>query len=431
MKSHWIRALALSQILAAAAMAQTFGGPSLMPVPYTGFPSYPSAGYQAWQAPHGYGAYPNTGYTPAQATAAGQPPVPVPPNGNGVYAEGVAGAGAACGDFDGCDNHPRWYISTAALFLKRDRGNDVPLTFDDVDVNNILISSRPCSCEWDWGWEVTLGRQICCGTAIEATYWGVANMEGADLMIASAQASGALNTFLNFGGLLFDDGTAVAPLFDTGVGAHLLTRTSTFHNVEINLVHEVCRDGGCGNGCGGGCGACRSWTCTWLAGIRYFHFHDDLLYATSSDNEDFVFDANEAYYDVDIQNHLVGAQIGARLDWNIMSGSVSLWALPRVGLYANHVSHQSNLVSLGRTAFDISSSKDDVAVIGQLDLGLDWHITDWLTAFGGYRVLGVAGVALPEEQIPPVMTMSTEIASVDTSGHVILHGAFVGMEVRW
>jgi hypothetical protein len=72
-----------------------------------------------------------------------------------------------------------------------------------------------------------------------------------------------------------------------------------------------------------------------------------------------------------------------------------------------------------------------VAVLGQLDLGADWHLTNWFKIFGGYRVLGVAGVALPEDQIPMNMTMTSEIANVDASGELIVHGAFLGAEVSW
>jgi hypothetical protein len=301
-----------------------------MPVPYTGFPSYPSYGAQAWTGQGGYGGYPAT-----QAAAVSQPPVPVAPGdagaaGPAVVANGDAMVGGGYGDYGIA---PRWYLSSSVLYLTRDRGNNVPLTYDDVDVNNVLIYTEPTdNYEWDYGWEITLGRTLGANSAIEATYWGVNSIEFSDLMLASAQASGALDTFLNFGGLLFDDGAAVAPLFDTVAGAHLMTRTTNIHNVEINLLSAVCgsesyghgcggcRNGGCG-GCGDCCGSCRSWCCTWLLGVRYFHFHDDLLFATSDDNEDFVFDANEAYYDVDVVNHLIGRSAPA---WTTPSPTATL-----------------------------------------------------------------------------------------------------------
>jgi hypothetical protein len=51
--------------------------------------------------------------------------------------------------------------------------------------------------------------------------------------------------------------------------------------------------------------------------------------------------------------------------------------------------------------------------------------------FGGYRAMAIAGVALSEQQIPRFISDAASIQNIDSNGHVILHGAFAGVEYHW
>jgi len=441
MSLPWVRILTVSLGLwglATGTFAQNqFAAPPLL-VPNegqaTGFPPFPGSG-------RGVGAH----YGQVTEVPSGPLSVAPAPNGNG-WTDTLDGAGcngnANCFDEACC---PTWYVGAGWLYLRRDRGDAQALSFDGVDVNNIRMTTRPCNCEWESGFEFTLGRCICCDMAIEATYWGVNALDGSDQQIATAQGSGTLDTLLDFGALTLN-GVPVGDLYNTTTGSHLLVRDSRFHNVEINLIHEICGDGvcqsgrglwsDCGNGCGvggqgggHGCVDCHDWSCTWLLGVRYFQYYDNLMYATSDDNTTFDFDANEAYYGVSVYNHLIGAQIGARLDYNLGS-AVSLFAAPKIGLYGNHITHDSRLNTLGGEAFNIHSSKNDVAFLAQLDLGVDFWLTNCWKLYGGYRAVAVSGVANAEEQMSQVVSLS-DIANIDSSGEVILHGVFAGLELRW
>jgi hypothetical protein len=401
--------------------------PSLLPVPQSA----------VWVSPAA-DRYPDTGrpalpYAAPQSHAPSISSAPASIRGGDVIVtapqpapEGATlwGIGRYCGPslYDGCG--PRWYFSAAGLILHRDRGNQVPLTYGE-DYDTILMHSSSPSLDWQGGWEVRIGRWLNCKTAIEAVYWGTGQFHGSYMKTSSVYNE--VNTYLNFGSLTWSDDSAIEPWFNTTDGAHMVLRTSEFHNVEVNLVRAVCGQGGFG------CSPCRTLTCTWLGGIRFFKFYDNFAFGTSRDDEDLAFADDDAFYDIEMSNYLIGPQVGARFDWAVCP-RVSLWLMPRVGLFGNHITQHTLLVSgegSDLLAFEIRSHKNDVAMIGQIDLGVDWHITPRLTAFAGYRAVAAAGVALPDDQIPLTLDNAADIRNIDSSGHVILHGAVLGAEYRW
>jgi hypothetical protein len=456
MSFPWIRALALSlgasALVSVASAQQTSAhSPSLVPVPksgpqLTGYPSYPSAGARVWSS------YPNAA-TVAQGDSDPHAASPTPAEEGAVESNGDYAAEGDCGDDCGhswfgkfrrnCGNGCGWYAAAAGLVLTRDRGNGVILSNDGTAFGSV-INSRDVMRDWQGGWEVTLGKFITPNCALEVNYWHTGLFHESDTQIAAAQGTGDLATPLNFGGL--NDGVNnVQDLYTTSTGAHMVGRANEFMNLEINLIgYSCCCDrpgfgggygrggcGGCGDACGDCCAPCNPFCFSWFGGIRLFRFYENLLFATSDNNTDFVFDANEAYYDVRVHNNLVGGQIGGRVDYYVLGGKLGLFFAPKMGIYGNHVSHQSFLRTGNGELFNIETYKNDVAFLGQIDVGGDYYITDNLKLFGGYRLVGVAGVALSDNQIPQNIADSAAIADVDSNGSLLLHGAFMGLEYRF
>ncbi len=447
MKLSWIRAMAMTLsatalVSVASAQQSTVYSPSLVPVPKTGpqlsgYPSYPSTGARVWSS------YPNESAT-VQGASDTNAAATTASSSTGAYTSDCGcddGCGSGwfskfrgrCGAVPGCG----WYASAAGIVLTRDRGNGVITTNDGTPFVSV-INSRDVMRDWQGGWEVTLGKFISPNTAIEVNYWHTGLFHDSDTQIATAQGSGNLDTPLNFG-TLNDGVNNIQDLYATAAGAHMVGRSNEFMNIEINLIrHSCCCDrpaiASCGDSCGdcGDCGSCCRPMCfNWFAGIRLFRFYENLLFATSDDNTDFVFDGNEAYYDVRVHNNLVGGQIGGRVDYYMFGGKVGLWLSPRLGIYGNHISHESFLRTGNGELFDIRSHKNDVAFVGQLDVGGDYYFNDNLKLFGGYRLVAVSGVALSDEQIPQRIDDAAAIADVDSNGSLLLHGAFMGLEYRF
>ncbi len=233
-----------------------------------------------------------------------------------------------------------------------------------------------------------------------------------------------------------------------------------------------CGGGGCGacgggNSCGAGscgpsnCGSCN--TCpptrfatgpccltpgcgsrlnmTWLAGVRYFRFKDTLSYASSLSDTYFGSGNDDIYYDSRVVNDLIGGQIGGIM--NFCTGRrASLYALTKMGVYGNHARFNSDLgthnghsayVSNGGVEqnYMISSSKTDVAFLGELGTGVNYRLTSKWSANVGYRAIAVSGVATAVDQLPINMTHLGNASNFDNNSALILHGVNLGAQYNY
>jgi hypothetical protein len=79
----------------------------------------------------------------------------------------------------------------------------------------------------------------------------------------------------------------------------------------------------------------------------------------------------------------------------------------------------------------VNSHKKDVSFVGEIRLGGDyWFTPNWRIS-GGYRALGITGVALSTNQIPRDLQGIDDVIDVDTNGSLILHGGYFGTEFLW
>ena len=117
---------------------------------------------------------------------------------------------------------------------------------------------------------------------------------------------------------------------------------------------------------------------------------------------------------------------------------VSMCSNRREQTYANHITHHS-FVGGGSGAafvndptspyngrqFNINSSKDDIAIVGELDFGVNWQVSSrWSTQLG-YRAVAIAGMGLATNQIPHNFSDIGGVEDIDSNGHMILHGAYL------
>ncbi|OHB66917.1 MAG: hypothetical protein A2V70_08780 [Planctomycetes bacterium RBG_13_63_9] len=191
-------------------------------------------------------------------------------------------------------------------------------------------------------------------------------------------------------------------------------------------------------------GACgQPCAVDWLMGVRYFRFKEHFVFgsrkgATWGANGG----TNEAYLSDRITNDLIGFQMGCDASYHA-GCSLRLFASPKFGIYHNRIDNffqayrgdgvvANPTAGSGRPeAFPVSSAKNVVSCMGQIDVGAEWQFANNWSARIGYRLVAVTDVGLADEQIPVYVVDIPEIASIDHNSNLILHGAFVGLTYNY
>lgn len=328
-----------------------------------------------------------------------------------------------------------WFATASGLVMSRDDDDKVWTTFDQGDVSVHLLTTRHAALDFGGGFETRVGYFWCDGMyALEAVYWGIfpdaqeANALGANTV------GGIATTNLGFNNISYDAGLGqqLLPVFFNGAERHRIVRTSEFHNIELNLL---------GNTCVNPCYNSRL-RLGWTAGVRFFRYDDGFTFSTDPNEAIFDDDPEEVHYDIEVENNLIGFQVGGRADY-CLTRALNGFAVTKFGIYGNHISHRSVIAGPNGTAivadpaspfdgenYDVSSTVTDVAFLGELNLGLDYQISRCWSATAGYRAVVASGVGHSTSQIirDDTGTDLGWLADTNNNGSLILHGAFAGLE---
>jgi hypothetical protein len=410
----------------------SFGTPALLSAPDGGLnfgppPVYQAAGAQ--QAPVNPASLtPGRPYAPGVAV----PGYPAPAGSPAYVPAGASGVVGGSRFQEALENpcvadcavcRPTWYGSVAGLVMSRDNPNRTWVSFQTSNPSNQILNTPEAEVGWQGGFEVRVGRQIGCDHALEGSYWMIVPMHGE----ASVRSeSNDISTPIDVGFVTFS-GTAASDYFDNA-REHRVTRRDEIHNIELSLLHEPLIGD-----------ATHDFSMSWMLGARFFRFDEDVTFGSVAGDHEFGEPLYEAYMDSDIANNLIGFQLGARADYHF-GRAFKLFAAPKVGIYGNYIDSRFEVyrgdgvnghgTPLGGTPFDfpVESNKTDVAMLAQLDLGLEIAISRGWAFFGGYRAVAVSGLALADSQFPMFLVDGPGIADIESNGHMILHGAFAGLQ---
>jgi hypothetical protein len=340
---------------------------------------------------------------------------PAPAAAPGVYAPNACDQG-----FFGPCSADQWYASVRGLVMGR---ADEPKVWTSANsfVNADQLLNTQVNENWAGGWDVTLGRSFCCGQyALEVEYWGLAQFGGS---AATLPSQGPVNLTFQDNNLAFTQGKITydgGQMLD-GAVAHSIQRENDVQSVEINLFRNHC----C---CSSNLDVCFS------VGVRYFRFSDELDF-TSYTNYAAPF--NQAQLTDRIVNNLVGFQFGADVNYNL-GCHTHLFLNPKIGIYDNHMNLNYNLTNAGGVSavstdpnvpggYPVNASKDAVALMTQIDVGLGWQFARNWDAFIGYRVVFASGIGLADDQMPMYWVDLPGIADIKHNSDLVLHGAFAGL----
>jgi len=425
---------------------------------YAPTPGYPSPGLAGGAAPYGgcntspYGACDPCG--PATAVCAPQ----------------------RCGGY--------WFGGVYGLFMDRDDANkyslayvtdpSMPTTYPTTPAN-VVMNTRSVDNGFQPGVEFRLGRAFgggadpcggCCGPTwgLEAAYWILFD-EDDYAEYVNPTGTSRTYTMMPMYGLQYDHGAGYLPVnqyWDHGmpsdpanpVRVTRIRQSSSFEaqNLEINLLRlGVCGGGGCGSsfsacggldacagGCNDGCCApkCSRYSCTAVCGFRWMQFDEDFMFGVDYTNPAWPTPSGYLNYWSNVENNLIGAQIGC----NGMYRIGCKWGLhlnTLVGVYGNDIDVRQYFVSptgdvryIGTGEnFDVTASKTDVAMLGELRVGASYQYSCRCRLYGGWRAIGVTGIALATDQTPNAFLSSAQMANyVNSNGSMILHGLQAGVE---
>lgn len=372
------------------------------------------------------------------AQASGQPSASdlLPPPPRGDFAAALSGNWdppfSAHGIVSRSFHMPQWYVSAAAVIMRPDGGGDLVASFDGGTGQSVLTGDDvrgPAAA----GVEVSLARWSAGSPlGIGFTYWGLyPATQSAEAL--GTDTVGLLHTSFDFTGLSYSNGSVTGPLNDwfDDVVHQEIRRRQEWHNLELSFL------GARGSFDPWGAGGKERTGCGWLVGIRYIRLGDD--FELASDDVDTVFagDVDEVTYDVRTQNDLLGLQVGGGANWRLRR-NLNLYSIARIGLYGVHARQEQFLVGGNGLAlvgsgpfagevYAVQSSSTNVALVGQLDVGGQWQFHPRFSAQLAYRLVGVEGVALVEDQIPSDFSNLAQARRLDNSGSLVLHGAFIGV----
>ncbi|WP_231956379.1 BBP7 family outer membrane beta-barrel protein [Posidoniimonas polymericola] len=317
-----------------------------------------------------------------------------------------------------------WSFSLGALYLQRDHGNNYAFSYDDPNEDLQYLNQRDADFSGGMGFETRLARyDACTKHGLELVYWQLLPTDE-EAMVLGSSLAGNLSAILNYDQL--DYSGATADNFTNNAFAHRLRREMDVYNVEAN--HGIVLTDACGSGA----------TVASLVGFRLFRFDERLQFASDPNDSMFTYETDELYYDIDTQNLLVGCQLGGSVN-RPMTGCFSLTAVAKAGVFGNFCESSSRISGAAGTAtinngpnngasWMVSNDKVDVAMMAEMALGFAYQPTRRWRLTADYRVIGVSGVALPTNQIYHDLRGINDVALLQTNGHVILHGAYLGME---
>jgi hypothetical protein len=136
----------------------------------------------------------------------------------------------------------------------------------------------------------------------------------------------------------------------------------------------------------------------------------------------------EGFLTVETRNDLLGPQFGVDLYYPLGRWNSTLRA--KAGIYANVADGNVKLDHAGVREVDNGEDEVQFAFLGELGWFGSYRILPRVTAFVGYELWYVYGVAEAVKQKVQPFTLETG-KEVETDGDIFYHGGTVGLEVTW
>ena len=321
-------------------------------------------------------------------------------------------------------NSHNWIASVSGLFFQRDYEDNVRLASNSTGDN---LSTNDADEQTFDGYGLSLASRNSSGSGIEASYWAL------NPGSVTATISGQITpTITNLDQLVYPQtGDNLFDIYSYAV-SQSVTRDTDINNLELNLLRQG----------GSYCRWNRQGYRELFGGFRWFEFSESLQYATFTDTASYTNLPSEFYYNLQARNRLLGLQGGVRNELKFGS-KLRFFSSVQGGIFNNNIRTMQNITDVygdlvqvnagpgtGRP-FSYNDEKNDVAYLGELNFGINLHLSYNTRLRLGYRVLGVSGVALAANQLPFRYDNPEELLRAKSNSSLLLHGGFYGIEVSF
>ena len=288
------------------------------------------------------------------------------------------------------------------VFLVRNPAGDI-LRSTDADVGNL------------GGLEFFIGSRNCNGNGFDVRYWGLFTEE-ATYTLTGASFSSYIPDLANV--MWPANGRTILDVFDNATSQNI-HRDNEIHNIEFNLL----RNAGCYTTRRG-----RQASYELLAGFRWFEFAEEFHWDVVSPTAPTML-----FFDNNVQNTLLGFQIGGRSEI-CLTQRLRFNVGTKLGIFNNRsrveqfLQDETGQYALVDGAFySFRNSKNDVSMLGELNIGTALHLNPCSRLNIGYRAIGVSGIALAPNQLNNFNSVAA-ITNIQSNANLLLHGAVFGLE---
>ena len=346
---------------------------------------------------------------------------------------GGRGLGRFLSDAGGACCNPRWFdIYVGLIALDRDLGaNRVGFASDGIGTNNIVLSTDDLEFDTQPGLQLTVARLISAGRSIEGNYIGLVEWS-ADAVERSAN-NNLYSVFSDFG---TKPGPPNAGFLDTDQAARQsLSYKSRFHSVDLILRQRYVSDR-------------FRLNLSKSAGMRFVSLDEDFTYRSNAEQHfDPFSDPNNPVvrgpasldYDIQVENDLLGFQLGCSADWCV-SPRIRIGGEFRAGLYQNFAEQKTRITCTSCDDMVISERAlvEEPSTVTELNVYTIYQISPRCKLRVGYYLLHLTQLAMAPDQFndspafifppPPDRPRSPVI---DNGTDLFLSGLTSGFEWIW
>lgn len=307
-----------------------------------------------------------------------------------------------------------WYAIGEFLLLER-WGESQLATSVNSATANVELSTRDAEIDWSEAAAARIGLRTG-HSAIEFGWWSLFSTTSTAI---ATSATGDLDSVIDFSELDVDFNSAML---------HQLESQTEVHSFDISKRSRLS---------GWNSGLLQF---SWMVGMRFTRLSDELRFHADSLNTVLGDAAGELLYEIEVDNRLVGPQIGGTAYWQA-TPSVGLSLESRAGVYYNYIDMtQSASDNLGTSQiisgpdagrlFNIERTDEQAAALAEMQLQVQYRFRPRVSLTAGYRVFVASGVAVTNSQVPWRFG-SLEASQTDASSSFLLHGLQLGMDASF